>query len=78
MSKSAIGLFCALLLGLPLLVGCGNHYSTQEAYDICHKNEARNPGATDASFAECVTCYEDCGSDCAPSSGMPLSYDCPQ
>ena len=79
MSKSAIGLSCALLLGLPWLVGCGSHFSTQEAYDICNKSEGRNPGATDVSFAECVACYEECGSDCAPAANtIPLTYQCPE
>ncbi len=78
MSKSALGLSCASLLGLFAFAGCGNHYSTQEAYDICTQDEARNPGATKDSFAQCVACYEQCGSDCAPSATTPpLVYQCP-
>jgi hypothetical protein len=79
MSKSTFGLSCASLLGLVVLAGCGSHYSTQEAYDICTSNEARNPGATKDSFAQCVACYEECGSECAPAAGtIPLVYECPQ
>jgi hypothetical protein len=68
---------CQAELGLPTLGGCARHYSTQEAYDICRTSDARSPGATDESFAQCVACCEECGADCAPAGSMPLSYVCP-
>ena len=78
MSKPAIGLFCVSLLGLPLLVGCGSHYSTQEAYDICHKTSSLSPAATDEAFAQCVACYEECGAECKQTGTLPLTFECPE
>jgi hypothetical protein len=66
-------------IGLSLgLLACGDHYSTQEAYGVCTENQSRNPtGNPPESFADCVACYEDCGSECTPTGTLPTVYDCP-
>jgi hypothetical protein len=65
-------------LALTLAAGCTEHFTTQEAYAICEELQEKGPStATDASFADCVACHEDCGGECAPQGTAPETYACP-
>jgi hypothetical protein len=71
-----------MLLGLVALAlaaaACGDQFSTQEAYATCEDQLGRASQDTDdAIFAECVACYEDCGSDCTMTGDAPLTFVCP-
>lgn len=73
-----IGGLAAITLALATLLGptgCDEHFSTQEAYAACEKlAESGPPADTEAGFADCVACYEDCGNACIPSAE---GYSCP-
>ncbi|MBK6512923.1 MAG: hypothetical protein IPM79_15980 [Polyangiaceae bacterium] len=72
-----IGAFFALGL-IAAAVGCQDHYSTQDAYDICNELTERNPATNpDETFLDCVGCYETCGGDCVQSSDATEGYLCP-
>lgn len=59
--------------------GCGGGgYTTQEAYDRCEQERKTKNTVTDASFTECVACYEDCGADCQGTGTTPEHYRCPE
>jgi hypothetical protein len=48
-----------------LLVGTAcNHYSTQEAYEVCVGLVEVPEGGDTALFDACVACFENCGDDC--------------
>jgi hypothetical protein len=79
MSAQHIVIGLGLAVALSILFGCGDHYSTQEAYDICHEQLGRNPSAyAPETFAGCVACYEDCGAECASTGIAPAVYQCPE
>lgn len=73
----AAALVASLVVGSPL-AGCGGGYSTQEAYDRCEQERKVKITVTDASFTECVACYEDCGNDCTGTGTTPEHYRCPE
>lgn len=62
-------------LALAVLPGCDN-YSTQDAYEQCELISDSTP-LTDDAFAECVACYENCGSGCGGvADGGSLDFTC--
>lgn len=67
-----------LLLGAALLVmGCGDGYTTEEAQVNCDQERAAKASAfTDASYDQCIQCYEECGSLCRAAATTPVSYAC--
>ena len=59
-------------------VGCGEQFSTQEAYAACEDQLGRQSQDTgDEEFAACVSCYEDCGIDCTATAESPVTFECP-
>jgi hypothetical protein len=70
--------FVALALAAGTPLACEDHYSTQDAYEICQDDQARNPSAFGPeSFKSCVACYESCGADCEKLASAPVEYTCP-
>jgi hypothetical protein len=68
----------ALIAIAALSMGCGSGLSTEEATQRCDQERtSQNLLFTDAIYAECVSCYEECGDDCDPQSTTPLTYVCP-
>ena len=59
------------------LAGCEDHFTTQEAYEICTQlQEENSASASPESFADCVDCHESCGSDCLLQGTAPETYTC--
>jgi hypothetical protein len=70
----------AAFAGVLLLLGsgCQDHFTTQEAYEICDELTERNPGTNPPeAFLDCVACYETCGEECAVTGETPQQYVCP-
>ncbi|MBW2528326.1 MAG: hypothetical protein JRI23_29390 [Deltaproteobacteria bacterium] len=63
---------------LPLLVACGSHYSTQEAYAACEDVRERVATTPDDAFATCVACHEDCGDECEQVTAEEGFFACPE
>lgn len=58
--------------------GCAEHFTTQEAYSTCEQlADAGAPIDTEEAFANCVSCYEDCGNACVLEASTPAVYACP-
>ncbi|WP_437763908.1 hypothetical protein WMF27_38435 [Sorangium sp. So ce281] len=70
----------AALLSLVALAGavpgCGG-YDAEKAREVCaeHVGEATSP-ARAASYADCMDCYQECGSDCAVLESDPPQFAC--
>jgi hypothetical protein len=75
---SPISRVFTVIVVLSALAGCGGGYSTQEAYARCEEERTVKVTMTDESFAECVACYENCGSDCEAAGASPETYSCPE
>jgi hypothetical protein len=64
-----------------LAAGCGG-LSTVEAEQRCDQERAAEGTGTscidDAAYDECVSCYEDCGDDCARGDACPAHFSCPE
>ncbi len=59
------------------LAGCDDHFTTQEAYEICTQlQEENSSSASPESFADCVDCHESCGADCQLQGTVPETYAC--
>jgi hypothetical protein len=56
------------------LAGCGG-YSADEAKDVCDLERSK-PCQTDQTYAECISCFEECGSSCAMAASCPVQYIC--
>jgi hypothetical protein len=69
------------LFVLSFLLGaaaCGDHYSTQDAYEVCEDLTGRNPATNSPeSFSDCVACFETCGDECDQLGSAPEQYVCP-
>lgn len=65
--------FCALAF-----TACGGGYDTEEATDVCKRQEQGQGSCFNADvMAQCIACYEDCGTDCSQAETCPLQYSCP-
>ncbi|MBL8740400.1 MAG: hypothetical protein JNK04_04880 [Myxococcales bacterium] len=64
------------LLATFTLAGCDEHFTTQEAYSSCEQLVGA-PEDSPAAFADCVSCYEDCGNACTLEGSAPITYTCP-
>lgn len=70
------GVFGLIMLLASLgLAGCGDGYSSDEAKDVCDL-EANKPCSNAETTAQCVSCYEECGTDCAVLESCPVQYAC--
>ncbi len=70
----------AIFLAMTMLcpAACADQFSTQEAYTTCEEIADRTLTSNDASFANCVDCYERCGADCEQQNEEPPDeYFCP-
>ncbi|WP_437526991.1 hypothetical protein WME79_41995 [Sorangium sp. So ce726] len=78
MSKSRKdSLFVVALVAVAGAVsGCGG-YDTEKAREVCaeHVGEVTSP-ALEASYADCMDCYQECGSDCAVMESFPPQFAC--
>ncbi len=64
--------FCAILVP-----ACGGGYDTEEATEICKRDEQAQASCFNAEvMAQCIACYEDCGRDCSQAESCPLQYHC--
>ena len=56
-------------------IGCG--YSDEESQIKCDLERKANNGCfTDATYNQCLSCYESCGTDCAVAESCPVQYIC--
>lgn len=69
--------FLALLVtSLFSVAACGG-YSPEESKTKCDlEREASANCFTDATYNQCLSCYESCGTDCAVAESCPLQYIC--
>ena len=81
LTKTMFSIFGAGLAALTLafgLAGCGDGYTTQEAYATCREIL---PPATEEDepevFTDCVACHENCGTDCNSEATSPTTFTCP-
>jgi hypothetical protein len=73
-------LFSLIALVLPILaVGCGDGLSNESATAECEELQQRLTQclSEDATFSQCVTCFEECGVDCEVSEACPATFACP-
>jgi hypothetical protein len=72
------GIFAIISLFFSLgLSGCGGGgYSSDEAKQVCDL-EAAKPCSDANSNTQCLSCYEECGADCAVLESCPVQYACP-
>jgi hypothetical protein len=58
------------------IAACGG-YSPDEAKTKCDLERTANSAcSTDASYNQCLSCYESCGVDCAIAESCPAQYIC--
>jgi hypothetical protein len=71
-------LAAALLLVSAVATGCGDGYSDEDATTFCDQERAalQSGCMTDAAYAQCKSCYVECGPACDRSSSCPESYAC--
>jgi len=56
---------------------CGGGYDTEEATEVCQRAEQGQGSCFNADvMAQCIACYEDCGTDCTQAETCPLQYSC--
>lgn len=69
----------AVLFGLALglsACGGGGGYSNEQATQTCEL-EASKPCSDATTTQQCVSCYEECGDNCAVLESCPVQYACP-
>lgn len=73
-----LGLMLGAVLSTVVLgAGCGGGFDNPEAVEICEDIRERQDGSmTDATLAECVGCFEECGRSCAQLETIPLQFLC--
>ncbi len=55
-----------LFLSSLVFVACGDSYSSEESKTKCDLERQANATCfTDATYNQCLDCYERCGTDCA-------------
>lgn len=72
------GLTTVVLAAL-LAIGCGSGYSEEDAKTFCDQDrtaKATSGCVTDAAYNQCVSCYEECGTDCVVGAKCPETYVC--
>jgi len=61
-------------------LGCGSGVSADDAKLRCDQAK-QNDGAaciTDAGYAQCVSCQEECGDKCVQLESCPTQFACPK
>jgi hypothetical protein len=61
-----------------LSLGCSSGFSEESATLRCDQERTANAAGciTDAVYAQCVSCYEECGNDCVRADTCPGAYTC--
>ena len=79
-SKNVRGLAALITIAIAALsVGCGSGLSTEEATQRCDQERfIQGMLFTDDAYAQCLTCYEECGDECDRRSTTPPSFLCPE
>ena len=81
LTKSMFTILGAGLSALTLafgLAGCGDGFTTQQAYGTCRKVLPLSAEEdTPEVFADCVACHEDCGTSCNEQGTSPTTFTCP-
>lgn len=58
--------------------GCGSGLSTEEATQRCDQEKrALGQLMTQASYDQCIACYEECGDECERAATPSPTYSCP-
>jgi hypothetical protein len=67
----------SMLVGVVSL-GCGSGLSEESAKLRCDQERTANAAGcvTDAIYEECVSCYEECGTDCVRVDSCPGKFAC--
>jgi hypothetical protein len=61
----------ALIAVAALSIGCGSGLSTEEATQRCDQERISKTFFTEASYAQCLECYEQCGDECTALARSP-------
>jgi hypothetical protein len=74
MIRSTVGLvFVSLMV---TLAACGG-FSAEESKIKCDLERTANTTCfTDATYEQCLNCYETCGDDCVVGESCPSQYIC--
>lgn len=60
-----------------LAAGCGGGYSDEKAKTRCDQEQAsKSQCVTDEAYDACISCYQECGEQCAPGATCPETYEC--
>ena len=66
-----------LLVGMPFAHGCSGGFDTEEATAVCDETrKAQESCFVDDTFAQCVSCHEECGRECSQLESCPLQFSC--
>ncbi len=70
---AAVGLLAAAAAN-----GCSSGLSEADAQARCSTAQSEDTACVDtAAFVQCTSCFEACGSDCAPQGLCPEQFLCP-
>lgn len=73
----SVGAAAILVITSMAVFGCGSGLSAEDAAIRCDQEKTSKGmlfGPT--TYAECLSCYEECGDSCAPISTSPPTYKC--
>ena len=74
-----VRVLAALITIAVLSVGCGSGLSTEEATQRCDQERfIKDDFYTDSSYAQCISCFEECGDECLARATAPETYACPE
>jgi len=69
--------FATLMTLLAAGLGCGSGYSSEKATQRCdQEQESKSLCMTEAAYAECIACFEECGAACEPQATCAETYAC--
>ncbi len=73
-----VGIAAFLMITAAAALGCGSGLSLEDATIRCDQEKAaKSQFVTSAAYAQCLTCYQECGNDCVIAATAPSSYSCP-
>lgn len=56
--------------------GCGGGFSEEKATQRCDQEKANKLCMTDAAYAQCLSCFQECGDQCVITAACPDTYSC--
>ncbi len=72
-----LGWFAMAVAGTMAVASCGSGKSEASATEACDKQrKAQSQCFSDAVFADCVSCQEQCGNNCLQNETCPLTFHC--